>query len=748
MSTLVGHIITELEDKYTDVPAHAIAAAISLTAGGIITGIGLLRLGWIVDLISLTSLSAFMTGSAITIGVGQLPNLLGIQEVSNRESPYLIIINTWMHLRDAQLDAVVGISALTMLYAIRFSFVWATKRWPTHQRQLFFANTLRTVFVILLYTLISFMVNRTRTEDPAFGVLGEIPKGRKRLSYGSASNARLTSCLAGFQVVGVPPISSRLVRDVSKFLPATVIVLLVEHIAISKSFGRINNYVINPSQEMIAIGVTNILGPFVGGYPSTGSFSRTAIQSKAGVRTPASGIVTVGVVILASYLLTGIFFYIPSSALAAVIIHAVADLLTTPNTVYQFWKVSPIEVFIFFGGVIVSVFRTIEDGIYATVCLSAAMLLYRILKAQGSFLGKVKIHSVLGDHVIADDHRKVVGAYGTFMETDNTARNIFLPINHGDGSNPEIDVANPYPGIYIYRFSEGFNYPNASHTLDHFLQYIFANTRRTSPLDYEKPGDRPWSDPGPSKRQSKKAETRGLTQGEASLPTLKSVILDFSSVNNVDITSVQRLIDVRNQLDRFTAPDVVDWHIACINNRWTKRALTSAGFGLRPERDDGLQHRWKSIFSVAEIGGANSAAEQAEMATNEKRIRLHDEETGTLHGAKGTENARSVDIANLAGDHDYTPDHNHGHGHGHGHGYGHGHGHGYGHSHGHGHDTRTRQRRGLVVHGLNRPLFHVDLTSALQSAIANVEARMEMEEEPSKEEARSRGSTSSSATSL
>lgn len=66
-------------------------------------------------------------------------------------------------------------------------------------------------------------------------------------------------------------------RTISAFagdLPAAIIVLLIEHIAISKSFGRINNYTINPSQELVAIGFTNVFGPFLGGYPATGSFSR------------------------------------------------------------------------------------------------------------------------------------------------------------------------------------------------------------------------------------------------------------------------------------------------------------------------------------------------------------------------------------------------------------------------------------------------------------------------------------------
>ena len=82
----------------------------------------------------------------------------------------------------------------------------------------------------------------------------------------------------------------------------------------------------------------------LGGYPSTGSFSRTAIQSKAGVRTPLAGIVTGLVVLLAIYALPPMFFYIPSAGLAAVIIHAVGDLITPPNTVYQFWRISPLEV--------------------------------------------------------------------------------------------------------------------------------------------------------------------------------------------------------------------------------------------------------------------------------------------------------------------------------------------------------------------------------------------------------------------
>lgn len=681
LSTLVGNVVNAVHDSGRDISSHAIASALSIVSGCIVLAIGMLRWGWIVDLISITCLSAFMTGSAITIAASQLPSLLGVSGFSNRDSPYKVIINTCKHLPEASVDAIMGLSALVILYAIRNSLTKAAVRFSKQRRLIFFINTMRTVAVILFYTVISFVINRTRRDDPAFDILGHVPQG--------------------FRHVGVPRIDADLVHSFAPYLPATVIVMLVEHIAIAKSFGRVNNYTIDPSQEMVAIGVTNILGPFLGGYPSTGSFSRTAIKSKAGVRTPAAGIFTGLVVLLATYLLTGVFFFIPSATLAAVIIHAVGDLITPPNTAYQFWRVSPIEFFVFIVGVVVSVFTHIEDGLYATVGLSAAILLYRILKARGQFLGKVKVHSVLGDHVIKDNHREVVGQYGTFEEpSTSAARNVYLPLDHGDGSNPDVTVSNPYPGIFIYRFSEGFNYPNANSSLDYLTDFIYARTQRTSQEFFERAGDRPWNNPGPRKS----AKARQTASSENDLPTLKAIILDFSSVNNVDITSVQRLIDVRNQLDMYASPNVVDWHIACISNRWTKRALVAGGFGVPTKPSDGLHHRWKSIFSVTEIGGHNSAAEAAEVDANERELRLNpslsrDEEAAAIEAAP-TEPLLSPtsEYGDSVGDLGMEKSHA---------------------------GPSKKKRKGIVVSSLNRPLFHVDLTSAVQGAIANAEARQE-----------------------
>lgn len=677
MSALVGEIVIKVQAKYPDVEPHVVASALAVVAGGIITFIGLIRCGWIVDFIPLTAISAFMTGSAINIAAGQVSTMLGEANFDTRDATYMVIINSLKYLPTTKLDAAMGLTALLMLYLIRSGCNYAAKKQPHRAKLYFFISTMRTVFVILFYTMISAAVNLHRRDHPKFKLIGHVPRG--------------------FQHAGAPKITSDMVRAFASELPATVIVLLIEHIAISKSFGRVNNYTIDPSQEMVAIGVSNLLGPFLGAYPATGSFSRTAIKSKAGVRTPLAGLVTAVVVLLAIYALPAVFFYIPKSSLAGVIIHAVLDLITPPNTVYQFWRVSPLEAIIFFIGVIVTIFSSIENGIYCTICVSAAVLLFRVVKARGQFLGRVKIHSVVGDHLLNSD-----GKYGSpgsaipppLDDTDTAYRNIFLPINHHDGSNPEIEAEQPYPGIFIYRFSEGFNYPNANHYTDYLVETIYKQTRRTNLQSYGKKGDRPWNMPGP--RPGQQEEDR------SNLPILRAVILDFSSVNNVDVTSIQNLIDVRNQLDLYAAPEPVQWHFAHINNRWTKRALASAGFGYpTPVSENGFR-RWKPIFSVAEIGGSSSAAALAETQEREARqtsLKAEDLEAGHPRHVQTTERERDgieggSESSGSADDLQRKLS-----------------------------DSKVyhQGRRVALVQGINRPLFHIDLTSALQSAIANVQ---------------------------
>lgn len=119
MSTLVGQILVKAAATNPEVPGHVIASCMAVIAGCIIAFIGLIRCGWIVDLISLTSISAFMTGSAINIAVGQVPTLMGISGFNTRASTYKVVINTLKHLPNTKLDAAIGLTALFLLYSLR-----------------------------------------------------------------------------------------------------------------------------------------------------------------------------------------------------------------------------------------------------------------------------------------------------------------------------------------------------------------------------------------------------------------------------------------------------------------------------------------------------------------------------------------------------------------------------------------------------------------------------------------------------
>jgi solute carrier family 26 (sodium-independent sulfate anion transporter), member 11 len=178
MSQVTASVLADTAVSLPNVQPHDVASALAIIAGGIICFIGLIRFGWIVDMISLVALSAFMTGSAINIGVGQVPTLFGNSgNLNTRDAPYLVVINFFRNIDKTKLDAALGLTALFMLYAIRSLCNFLARRYPQHKKLFFFLSTLRTAFVILLYTLISWVVNMWHNTKPSFKILGTVPRG-------------------------------------------------------------------------------------------------------------------------------------------------------------------------------------------------------------------------------------------------------------------------------------------------------------------------------------------------------------------------------------------------------------------------------------------------------------------------------------------------------------------------------------------------------------------------------------------
>jgi solute carrier family 26 (sodium-independent sulfate anion transporter), member 11 len=178
LSQITGTVVIETSKTYPDVAPHVIASGFAIVSGAVVLGLGLFRCGWIIDIIPLVSLSAFVTGSAITIGMTQFPPILGITNVSTRNSPYLTFINTLQNLPSVHgPDAAVGLTALFLLYAMRSACNALANRYVRKKKLIFFCSTLRTVFAILLYTMISWLVNMNHPQDPIFNILKTVPRG-------------------------------------------------------------------------------------------------------------------------------------------------------------------------------------------------------------------------------------------------------------------------------------------------------------------------------------------------------------------------------------------------------------------------------------------------------------------------------------------------------------------------------------------------------------------------------------------
>lgn len=191
MSLIVGNIVLKVKKTNPEIPPHVVASALAIICGSIIVFIGLIRFGWIVDFISLAAISAFMTGSALNIAVGQIPNLMGITGFDTRASTYKVVINILKHLGRTKLDAAMGLTALVMLYSIRAVCNLAAKRMPSRAKGFFFISTLRTAFVILLYTLISYLVNRhhrTPAKANRFAITGAVPRGKVEFGNGERND--------------------------------------------------------------------------------------------------------------------------------------------------------------------------------------------------------------------------------------------------------------------------------------------------------------------------------------------------------------------------------------------------------------------------------------------------------------------------------------------------------------------------------------------------------------------------------
>jgi sodium-independent sulfate anion transporter 11 len=140
--------------------------------------VGLVRLGWIIEFIPYIPISAFVTGASITIMSTQFPVAMGISGVNTREAPYLVIMNSLKGLPRTRIDAAIGLSSIVLLYTIRYLCAKLEARDRARQKVWATMSSLRLTFTMLLFTLISWLVNRDNSGPSPFRIVGKIEKGQ------------------------------------------------------------------------------------------------------------------------------------------------------------------------------------------------------------------------------------------------------------------------------------------------------------------------------------------------------------------------------------------------------------------------------------------------------------------------------------------------------------------------------------------------------------------------------------------
>ncbi|XP_038068537.1 sodium-independent sulfate anion transporter-like isoform X1 [Patiria miniata] len=348
-------------------PAYAVLLA--FFAGVVQFMLGFLHLGALTGFISAGVIAGFTSISAITIAFGQVKHILGIHFSSETFLDDLIM--TFQHIKETNpWDVVIGICSIVILLALQLlkhrEMSWEKDESYTPSRGqlctwkfLWLIATGRNAVVVVVTALIAWTLQTQGLADKVT-VTGPVRQGLPPFQVPDFSKPDLFSVLE-LGLAMIPLIG------------------FLEAIAIGKSFARQNDYKVEPNQELIALGCCNLAGSFLSAYPVTGSFSRTAINSQSGVKSPAAGVVTGAVVILALSFLTPAFYYIPKSALASVIIVAVLKMVNY-KIVLALWKLRKIELLAFAATCISSLFVGVAYGTAIGIAVDLLIMMYYIAR--------------------------------------------------------------------------------------------------------------------------------------------------------------------------------------------------------------------------------------------------------------------------------------------------------------------------------------------------------------------------------
>ncbi|EFJ29944.1 hypothetical protein SELMODRAFT_90185 [Selaginella moellendorffii] len=332
----------------------ALAVLLALMVGLLECTMGILRLGWLVRFISHSVTSGFTSASAIIIGLSQAKYFLGYS-ISRSTKIVPLLWSIMQGYKEFQpIPFLMGCLMLSILLSMKHVGKTIKRFRSVRAAGPLTAVIIGTVFVKLF-------------RPPSISVIGEIPQGLPQFSLDYDFKDAKGLLSTAFVITGVA---------------------ILESVAIAKTLAAKNGYEIDSNQELFGLGVANILGSLFQSYPTTGSFSRSAVNHDAGAHTGLSGIVTgfmIGCVLL---FLTPLFSDIPQCALAAIVVSAVAGLVDYDEAIFL-WRVKKKDFCLWVAAFANTLFFGVEIGVLIAITLSLVFVIYESANPHIAILGRL-----------------------------------------------------------------------------------------------------------------------------------------------------------------------------------------------------------------------------------------------------------------------------------------------------------------------------------------------------------------------
>jgi sulfate permease, SulP family len=336
-------------DAQTDAERVTAAATLALMVAVILVVLGALRLGFLVNFISHSVLVGFTAGAAVVIAASQAKTILGVSFESAERLPAVLAALVRNADGTDWATLAIGLGTIVVLSLLRFR----RPRWPN------------TLFVAAGATLVVVVFG---LDDGSVATVGEIPQAVPGLALPSLDSSLMLRLLPGALLISA--------------------IGYVESFAIGKAYARRHGYRLRPNQEMVAVGLANAGSATTGGYPVSGSFSRTAETSFSGGRTQLVGVIAASSVLITILVLAPALAPMPRAALSGLIVVAVAGLVDV-RELRRLWRVKRSDAVVALAAFTATIGLGVELGLVVALVVSLLMTGGRALRLRALEVGRV-----------------------------------------------------------------------------------------------------------------------------------------------------------------------------------------------------------------------------------------------------------------------------------------------------------------------------------------------------------------------